>query len=91
MYIDLVKDLLKKHFGLPRCSLVIGDTKEPQDRAYYYHLDKERQITALKDLLNMNYLVGGIGKLPELSQTIPDKDDDCTDIDKGGVLSPHVQ
>ena len=35
MYSDLIKDLLKKHFGEPRSSLTIGDAEESDDKMYF--------------------------------------------------------
>lgn len=76
MYNNLVKELLKKHFGESRSSLAIGDDSEPEGRIYFYSLDKEKEIAAIRDLLGMRHLVDGIDKLPELKQSIPDKGDD---------------
>lgn len=80
MYSDLIKDLLKKHFGEPRSSLTIGDAEESDDKMYFYSLKKEKEITAIRDLLGMKQLVDGIEKLPELRQTIPDKGEDGLEI-----------
>lgn len=72
MYEDLVKELLKLHFGVPKKSLTLGVT-DGDRRLYYYDLKQEKQITALRDLLRMKDLVEGIEKLPELKQSIPEK------------------
>ncbi len=79
MYNDLVKKLLKKHFGEPRSSLTIGNNTEPIGTFYYYSLDKESEIASLRDLLGMKHLVEGIDMIPELKQSIPDKDDEDTE------------
>ena len=80
MYNDLIKDLLRKHFGEPRSSLTIGDAGESDGKMYFYSLKKEKEITAIRDLLGMKQLVDGIEKLPELKQSIPDKDEDDLEI-----------
>lgn len=80
MYSDLIKDLLKKHFGEPRSSLTIGDAEESDDKMYFYSLKKEKEITAIRDLLGMKQLVDGIEKLPELRQSIPDKGEDGLEV-----------
>lgn len=80
MYNDLIKDLLRKHFGEPRSSLTIGDAGESDGKMYFYSLKKEKEITAIRDLLGMKQLVDGIEKLPELRQSIPDKDEDDLEI-----------
>lgn len=80
MYNDLIKNLLRKHFGEPRSSLTIGDAGESDGKMYFYYLKKEKEITAIRDLLGMKQLVDGIEKLPELRQSIPDKDEDDLEI-----------
>ena len=80
MYNDLIKDLLKKHFGEPRSSLTIGALGETDGKMYFYSLEKEKEIIAIRDFLGMNQLVDGIEKLPELRQSIPDKGEDEPEI-----------
>lgn len=53
MYNDLIKELLKKYFGEPKSSLTIGDPGETDGKMYFYSLEKEKEITAIRDLLGM--------------------------------------
>lgn len=70
MYNELVKTLLQKHFGLPRCSLTVGDTRTPGGRIYYYSFAEERRIAALRDLLSSRDGAAGLVILPELKQEL---------------------
>ncbi len=72
---ETVKELLEEHFGKPRYSLTVGDDGEQDGWIYYCILPQEKQIAAVRDLLNLNHTVDGIGKLPELRQSIPEKGD----------------
>ena len=87
MYNELVKELLQKHFGTPRSSLTVGDTAEPAGRTFYYSFEKEKEIAAVRELLEMKHLVDGIEKLPELKQSIPDRDDDIAEVPQCVCLS----
>ena len=70
MYNELVKTLLQKHFGLPRSTLAVGDTRTPGGRIYYYSFAEERRIAALRDLLSSRDGAAGLDILPELKQEI---------------------
>ena len=80
MYNDIIKELLKKHFGDPRGSLIIGDVSVPEENVYFYSLNREKEVTAIRDLLGMKHLVDGIDKLPELKQSFDDKNGNDTEI-----------
>lgn len=73
----LVKALLEKHFGPPKSSLNVGETDAAGNRLYFYTLPagKEKEISALRALLGMRDTVDGLDRLPELRQTIPEKNE----------------
>lgn len=80
MYSDLVKRLLEKHFGSPKKSLTLGTTEEAEDSIYYYTLEKEKEITAIRDLLSKQNQFSDIEKFPELKQAIPGDSDETAEI-----------
>ncbi len=80
MYNDLVKRLLEKHFGPPKKTLAIGNTEEVGNSIYYYTLEKEKEITAIRDLLAKQSQIAEIEKFPELKQAIPGDSNGLFDI-----------
>lgn len=79
MHIDLIKQLLQKHFGAPKQSLTIGGPCVRGESEYYYYLENEAEITALTDLLNSKDRAPELKTVPELYQSLESKDNDNTE------------
>ncbi len=74
-----VKELLTKHFGLPRDSLTLGKERKQGGknaccprREYFYSLENEKETGEICALLTESFAKGGV-KLPELTQSFPQK------------------